>query len=33
MPRRLVVTLFLPSEGNPPAEAGTLLYVVAPADG
>lgn len=30
--RRLVVTMFLPSEGNPPAEAGTLLYVIAPSD-
>ena len=28
--RRLVVTCFLPTEGNPPAEAGTLLFVVAP---
>lgn len=28
--RKLVVTLFLPSEGNAPSEAGTLLYVVNP---
>jgi hypothetical protein len=27
---KLVVTLFLPSEGNSRAEAGTLLYVVDP---
>ena len=30
--RRLVVTCFLPTEGNPPAEAGTLLFVVTPSD-
>ena len=28
--RRLVVTLFLPSEGNHSSEAGTLLYVIRP---
>ncbi|NNJ26076.1 hypothetical protein [Alienimonas chondri] len=28
--RRLVVTLFLPSEGNAPSEVGTLLYSFAP---
>lgn len=28
--RKLVVTLFLPSEGNSPSEVGTLLYVVKP---
>lgn len=28
--RKLVVTLFLPSEGNHPSESGTLLYVVDP---
>lgn len=28
--RKLVVTLFLPAEGNPRSEAGTLLYVIRP---
>lgn len=28
--QRLIVTLFLPSEGNHPSESGTLLYVVDP---
>ena len=28
--RKLVVTLFLPSEGNAPKESGTLLYVINP---
>ncbi|MFT5128418.1 MAG: hypothetical protein ACI8W8_002028 [Rhodothermales bacterium] len=28
---KLVVTLFLLSEGNPSSEVGTLLYVIAPA--
>lgn len=28
--RKLVVTLFLPSEGNHPEEVGTLLYVIDP---
>lgn len=28
--QKLVVTLFLPSEGNPPDEVGTLLYVIPP---
>jgi hypothetical protein len=26
--QKLVITLFLPSEGNAPEEAGTLLYVI-----
>lgn len=30
--RRLVVTFFLPTEGNPPSEVGTLLFVIAPPD-